>query len=188
MGEGKDTLRTVVFLRRLDSRSSFKFSSKKFVAAIIEKLSLHPLLKKSNGLVVQLVRMPPCHGGGRGFESRPVRNKCKIALVSQSLTRAILFLVIAGVVVLVRFHLKYLLPPPTVYFSIGDYKKFFKKPSQEMSGILHSLIQLTCVNRFLQTLNHIASCMNLMLYCPVESVKCIRRDCDRHYQVEDKTK
>ena len=26
------------------------------------------------GSVVQLVRMPPCHGGGRGFESRPVRN------------------------------------------------------------------------------------------------------------------
>ena len=23
--------------------------------------------------VVQLVRMPPCHGGGRGFESRPDR-------------------------------------------------------------------------------------------------------------------
>ena len=31
-------------------------------------------LNKGNGLVVQLVRMPPCHGGGRGFESRPVRN------------------------------------------------------------------------------------------------------------------
>ena len=28
-----------------------------------------------NGSVVQLVRMPPCHGGGRGFESRPVRKK-----------------------------------------------------------------------------------------------------------------
>ena len=33
-----------------------------------------------NGSVVQLVRMPPCHGGGRGFESRPVRKlKTKIA-------------------------------------------------------------------------------------------------------------
>ncbi len=29
----------------------------------------------SNGPVVQLVRMPPCHGGGRGFESRPVRKQ-----------------------------------------------------------------------------------------------------------------
>ena len=30
---------------------------------------------KTQGLVVQSVRMPPCHGGGRGFESRPVRKK-----------------------------------------------------------------------------------------------------------------
>jgi hypothetical protein len=29
------------------------------------------------GSVVQLVRMPPCHGGGRGFESRPVRKKLR---------------------------------------------------------------------------------------------------------------
>ncbi len=26
------------------------------------------------GAVVQLVRMLPCHGRGRGFESRPVRH------------------------------------------------------------------------------------------------------------------
>lgn len=29
--------------------------------------------KTTEGSVVQLVRMPPCHGGGRGFESRPDR-------------------------------------------------------------------------------------------------------------------
>ena len=28
----------------------------------------------TNGPVVQLVRMPPCHGGGRGFESHPGRH------------------------------------------------------------------------------------------------------------------
>ncbi len=31
--------------------------------------------KNTEGSVVQLVRMPPCHGGGRGFESRPVRKE-----------------------------------------------------------------------------------------------------------------
>jgi putative endonuclease len=31
--------------------------------------------QSKNGPVVQLVRMPPCHGGGRGFESRPDRKK-----------------------------------------------------------------------------------------------------------------
>ena len=39
-------------------------------------LHLHRLYKikqSENGLVVQLVRMPACHAGGREFESRPDR-------------------------------------------------------------------------------------------------------------------
>ena len=36
------------------------------------------------GPVVQLVRMPPCHGGGRGFESHPGRHYASVAqLVEQ---------------------------------------------------------------------------------------------------------
>ncbi len=33
-----------------------------------------PIVPTTYGLVVQLVRTPPCHGGGRGFESHPGRH------------------------------------------------------------------------------------------------------------------
>ena len=39
-----------------------------------QKMMSQRLISKE-GSVVQLVRMPPCHGGGRGFESRPVRRR-----------------------------------------------------------------------------------------------------------------
>ena len=32
-------------------------------------LNVSIFIRYSNGLVAQLVRAPPCHGGGRGFES-----------------------------------------------------------------------------------------------------------------------
>ena len=40
----------------------------------------------NQGLVVQLVRMPPCHGGGREFESRPVRGIKKKSPVAYIVT------------------------------------------------------------------------------------------------------
>ena len=49
----------------------FLFFQPYFWSAKSEISYLQP--QNGNGPVVQLVRMPPCHGGGRGFESRPDR-------------------------------------------------------------------------------------------------------------------
>ena len=56
-----------------------------------KKVVLLPSQKRNklfikNDPVVQLVRMPPCHGGGRGFESRPDRNYL-IKIVQNALKR-----------------------------------------------------------------------------------------------------
>jgi hypothetical protein len=51
--------------------------------------------KQSKGSVVQLVRMLPCHGRGRGFESRPVRK-----VLAQSLSKACKMLILQAFLIL----------------------------------------------------------------------------------------
>ena len=57
------------------------FFIKNFSVSKIE-LYLQPqkreFLLKDFGLVVQLVRIPACHAGGRGFESRPDRQQSEV--------------------------------------------------------------------------------------------------------------
>ena len=47
---------------------------------IVKNVLLLHLQTLQNGVVVQLVRMPACHAGGREFESRPYRKIPEILL------------------------------------------------------------------------------------------------------------
>ena len=47
-----------------------------------------PIVPTIHGSVVQLVRTPPCHGGGREFESHPSRHNADLAhLVERHLAK-----------------------------------------------------------------------------------------------------
>ena len=49
--------------------------------------TIFPAVLEANGLVAQLVRAPPCHGGGRGFEPHPGRH-CFLTCLCSSVGRA----------------------------------------------------------------------------------------------------
>ena len=58
--------------------ANLKINFSFFIASLLPKAQFYGIIctcqAPDNGPVVQLVRMPPCHGGGRGFESHPGRH------------------------------------------------------------------------------------------------------------------
>ena len=57
----------------------FSKKIKKFIAEFEKSSTFASLFtKQSAGVVVQLVRIPACHAGGRGFESLPHRREDRL--------------------------------------------------------------------------------------------------------------
>ena len=91
---------TPVYWTNFHSEVIFNFVLGVKDLSLIFAVHLQGVLLFAEGSVVQLVRMPPCHGGGRGFESRPVRNQgsqqcgpcfilqpsCSLSLFSESIS------------------------------------------------------------------------------------------------------
>ena len=59
--------------KNIGPKCAWALAESKFTVYICDTLT-DSVKEMQIGLVVQLVRMPPCHGGGRGFESRPDRS------------------------------------------------------------------------------------------------------------------
>ena len=85
-----------------------------------------------HGLVVQLVRTPPCHGGGRGFESHPGRHYADLAhLVERHLAKV----EVAGSSPVIRF------------IAVWKYPYREKNPERQRSGffVLYGKQNMTSV-------------------------------------------
>ena len=80
---GRDEFESRPYKKRSSFFLVFQLNKSLFILNIIKKSYLcirnpQGLAKHKNGVVVQLVRIPACHAGGRGFESRPYRKRAAL--------------------------------------------------------------------------------------------------------------